>query len=202
VEQPATAGVLQGVSTHLPWLDVLLRLMAASAGGLLLGLEREWKEKPAGLRTHMLVSLAAACFTILATEIFLTQVAITGETSVDTTRVIEGVIAGVAFLGAGTIIKGDGDIKGLTTGASIWVAGALGVACGGGYYAPALVTLGLALLALHVLGRLESRVRAHLPHEQGALPDERSPRPTGKDGEPHQRSSSAGAKAGSLSRMS
>lgn len=164
----------------------------------MLGLEREWKEKPAGLRTHMLVSLAAACFTILATEIFLTQVAITGETSVDTTRVIEGVIAGVAFLGAGTIIKGGGDIKGLTTGASIWVAGALGVACGGGYYAPALVTLGLALLALHVLGRLESRVRAHFPHKDGAPPDEPSPRPTGS----YQRSSFAGSKAGSPSRMS
>lgn len=149
------------MNAHLPWLDVLLRLTLASVGGLLLGLEREWRAKPAGLRTHMLVSLAAACFTILATEIFLTQFAFTGkETAVDTTRVIEGVIAGVAFLGAGTIIKGTGDIKGLTTGASIWVAGALGVACGGGYYAPALITLGFALVALYVLGRLEDRVHA------------------------------------------
>lgn len=149
------------MDTHLPWTDVLLRLTLASVSGILLGLEREWKEKPAGLRTHMLVALAAACFTVLATEIFYTQLAVSGnQTAVDTTRVIEGVIAGVAFLGAGTIIKGSGDIKGLTTGASVWVAGALGVACGGGYYVPALFTLGFALLALYVLGQLEDKVRS------------------------------------------
>jgi putative Mg2+ transporter-C (MgtC) family protein len=163
------------VNTHLPWLDVLLRLTLASASGLLLGLEREWRQKPAGLRTHMLVSLAAACFTVLATEIFFTQISVTGQTSVDTTRVIEGVIAGVAFLGAGTIIKGTGDIKGLTTGASIWVAGALGVACGGGYYVPALITLAFALTALYVLGRLEDRVRSPVPQAAGPENVERQP---------------------------
>lgn len=118
----------------------------------------------------MLVSLASACFTILATEIFFTQFAISGnDTAVDTTRVIEGVIAGVAFLGAGTIIKGTGDVKGLTTGASIWVAGALGVAAGGGYYIPALITLGFALVALYVLGRLEDRVHARAPADGGKV---------------------------------
>lgn len=173
-EQPTTADVGQDVNAQLPWLDVVLRLSAASLAGVLLGLEREWKEKPAGLRTHMLVALASACFTVLATEIFLTQLAISGtNTAVDTTRVIEGVIAGVAFLGAGTIIKGTGDIKGLTTGASIWVAGALGVACGGGYYVPALVTLAFALVALHGLGQLESRVKPQFRRDAQAPPDAR-----------------------------
>ncbi len=86
------------MNEDLAWLDIVTRLAAAMACGMVLGFERASKNKPAGLRTHMLVCLASACFTILATEIFFSQLEVTkGETAVDTTRVIEGVIAGVAF---------------------------------------------------------------------------------------------------------
>ncbi len=76
----------------------------------------------------------------------------------DPARVIEGVIAGVAFLGAGTIIQSRGDVKGLTTGTSIWLAGAIGLACGGGYYAIAAIVLSYALITLVVLGLIEARL--------------------------------------------
>ena len=160
----------------LPWTDTLLRLGAAVACGLALGLEREWKEKPAGLRTQALVALAAASFTVLALEIFHAQKAMTDETAVDMTRVIEGVIAGVAFLGAGTIIKSGRDVKGLTTGATIWVAGALGVACGGGWYVPAAITLALALAIAHLLLGVEWMVRRAAGPAPEAKTDRRAER--------------------------
>jgi putative Mg2+ transporter-C (MgtC) family protein len=146
------------MNEDLAWVDIVTRLAAAMACGMVLGFERASKNKPAGLRTHMLVCLASACFTILATEIFFSQLEVTkGETAVDTTRVIEGVIAGVAFLGAGTIIQSRGDVVGLTTGASIWLAGALGVACGGAFYVVAFTTLGFAFVILSVLGWITDR---------------------------------------------
>jgi putative Mg2+ transporter-C (MgtC) family protein len=149
------------MNEDLAWLDIVTRLAAAMACGMVLGFERASKNKPAGLRTHMLVCLASACFTILATEIFFSQLEVTkGETAVDTTRVIEGVIAGVAFLGAGTIIQSRGDVVGLTTGASIWLAGALGVACGGAFYIVAFTTLGFAFVILSVLGWITDRFAA------------------------------------------
>jgi putative Mg2+ transporter-C (MgtC) family protein len=150
------------MNEDLAWTEIVLRLAAAMVCGLVLGLERESKNKPAGIRTHMLVCLAAACFTILATEIFFTQLEFTkGETAVDTTRVIEGVIAGVAFLGAGTIIQSRGDVVGLTTGAAIWLAGALGVACGGAYYIVAFTTLAFAFVTLFILGWVTARMNAN-----------------------------------------
>jgi putative Mg2+ transporter-C (MgtC) family protein len=152
------------MNEDLAWTEIVLRLGAAMVCGLVLGLERESKNKPAGIRTHMLVCLAAACFTILATEIFFTQLEITkGETAVDTTRVIEGVIAGVAFLGAGTIIQSRGDVIGLTTGAGIWLAGALGVACGGAYYIIAFTTLAFAFVTLSILGWVTARLNGAKP---------------------------------------
>jgi putative Mg2+ transporter-C (MgtC) family protein len=154
------------MNEDLAWTEIVLRLGAAMVCGLVLGLERESKNKPAGIRTHMLVCLAAACFTILATEIFFTQLEVTkGETAVDTTRVIEGVIAGVAFLGAGTIIQSRGDVVGLTTGAGIWLAGALGVACGGAYYLVAFITLAFAFVTLFVLGWVTARFNSDKPVE-------------------------------------
>lgn len=155
-----------------------MRLGAAMACGMVLGFERASKNKPAGLRTHMMVCLAAACFTILATEIFFTQLEFTkGETAVDTTRVIEGVIAGVAFLGAGTIIQSRGDVIGLTTGASIWLAGAVGVACGGAYYMVAFTTLGFAFVILSVLGWVTDRyfTNSEKPAQLADKPDRKKP---------------------------
>lgn len=145
------------METELPLVDVLTRLAAAMVAGMFLGLEREWRQKPAGLRTHMLVSLAAAAFTILAFELFRASLEIAPDSKGDPIRVIEGVIAGVAFLGAGTIIQSRGDVKGLTTGASIWLSGAIGLACGGGYYVLAAITVAMALIVLALLGLFERK---------------------------------------------
>jgi putative Mg2+ transporter-C (MgtC) family protein len=101
------------------------RLGSAAVLGGLIGLEREWMRKPAGLRTHTTVALASAAFILIAIEMGIT----------DLSPVIQGVAAGVGFLGAGTILKrSDGeDIQGLTTAATIWLTAALGVAAGSGH---------------------------------------------------------------------
>lgn len=129
-----------------------LRLLLAVLLAGLLGANRERAEKPAGLRTHMLVGLGCASFTVLGFGIGTDS----QEPALqpDPSRVIQGVVGGLGFLGAGSIIKdarenGEGNVYGLTTAASIWVAGAVGVASGAGAYAAAVVTavLGLAVLA-------------------------------------------------------
>jgi putative Mg2+ transporter-C (MgtC) family protein len=130
-------------------IDLILRLIAAAVCGAALGWEREAKNKAAGLRTHMLVCLGAATFTTLGTEI--------GAGNNDPVRVIQGVATGIGFLGAGQIMHTRRGIEGLTTAAAIWLAGAVGVACGIGRYpvAVAAVVLGLATLAvvMHLEGK-------------------------------------------------
>ena len=144
---------------ELPLAELAWRLGAASLAGMAIGLEREWRQKPAGLRTHMLVSLAAAAFTIISFELYHTSLEISEDSSGDPIRVIEGVVAGVAFLGAGVIIQSRGDVRNLTTGATIWMSGATGLACGGGFYIVAGLLVGASLVILIVLGLLESKAQ-------------------------------------------
>jgi putative Mg2+ transporter-C (MgtC) family protein len=147
------ASWLAGDSTFIaPWEAALRMLVACVVGGAV-GLNRELRRKPAGLRTHILISLAAAVFTLITFELHMKFSGWTNNT--DPIRIIEAVTAGVAFLAAGAIIKGRGDVRGLTTGANMWLAGALGVACGSGYYALAVFGTVFALIVLVVLGRLE-----------------------------------------------
>lgn len=134
---------------------VLLRLGAAVVFGMSLGLDRELRNKPAGLRTHMLVSLAAASFTVLILDLFGTIVGELPNANLDPLRVFEAVIAGVAFLGAGAIFRAGRDVRGMTTGASIWLAGAIGLGCGSGQLMIAATTTVLALLVLTAIGYLE-----------------------------------------------
>lgn len=141
--------------THAPEMEIALRLVLASLVGGIVGLERELKDRPAGLRTHMLTSLAAAVFTIITFEIFHAFRTIEPGGSMDPIRVVEAVTAGVAFLGAGTILRGDGSVKGLTTAASMWLAGALGVACGAGFYTIAIMAVVLVVIILVGVRRLE-----------------------------------------------
>jgi putative Mg2+ transporter-C (MgtC) family protein len=148
---------------EIPLLQSALRLGIAALMGMALGIEREWRKKPAGLRTHMMVALAAATFTILTNEIFHASLEASPDSKADPARVIEGVIAGVAFLGAGTIIQSRGNVKGLTTGTSIWLAGAIGLACGAGYFSIAGIVLVYALVTLVVLGAIEARVNGRAP---------------------------------------
>jgi putative Mg2+ transporter-C (MgtC) family protein len=132
-----------------------MRLSAAVLLGGAVGLDREWRRKPAGMRTHMLVCLAAASFTVLAGQVSVMAREL-GQTG-DPVRIVEAVTAGVAFLGAGTIFRAGRDVKGLSTGGSIWLVGAIGIACGAGSFALAIINAVLAVVILSVLGLLERR---------------------------------------------
>ncbi|MFN6513170.1 MAG: MgtC/SapB family protein [Nostoc sp. CreGUA01] len=140
------------------WLNVIFRLCIALLTGGIIGWEREIRGKPAGLRTHMLVSLGSALFTIIPLQ--------TGEleTSADAfSRVIQGIATGVGFLGAGEIVRQSSqpseqlEIKGLTSAAAIWVSAGLGIAAGCGLWQLALIGSVLTFLVLKVFKRLEKR---------------------------------------------
>lgn len=141
--------------TSTPLLEVVGRLCIAILFGGAIGIDREFRQKAAGLRTHILVTLAAAIFTLITFEIYFEMAELTENPQSDAIRIIEAVTAGVAFLAAGTIIQSRGSVQGLTTGASMWLAGAVGVACGGGFYSIALIGTLLALIVLFVLGKVE-----------------------------------------------
>lgn len=148
-----------GIATHLPFGTIAVRLVVALLLGAAIGIEREWRNRPAGLRTHMLTSLAAAVFTILTAEIFHSDVFQSEEQRADPIRVIEAVTAGVAFLAAGAIIRGNGGVKGLTTGAGMWLAGSIGVAAGLGQFAIGALAAALGLLVMYVVGKMEAAVQ-------------------------------------------
>jgi putative Mg2+ transporter-C (MgtC) family protein len=132
-----------------------VRLGAALVFGGLVGLERERRHRPAGLRTHMLVSLASALFTIMALEIAAAGDRLGPNLRVDPTRVIEAVTAGVAFLAAGAIIRQGSSVKGLTTGAGLWMAGAVGVTCGLGFLTIAAGSVVVVVIVLSIIRLLE-----------------------------------------------
>jgi putative Mg2+ transporter-C (MgtC) family protein len=152
--------------TYLPFTEIVLRLTAATLIGAVLGLNREIRGKPAGLRTHALVALGTALVTLTG----LSLAAHDGEfDSNSVSRVIQGVVAGIGFLGGGTILKSEtGDrISGLTTAASLWLVAALGIACGAGLWAMSLVALVLALVVLiagEPLERALHRLLGGSPH--------------------------------------
>lgn len=143
-------------------METALRLLLAMAFGMVLGLDREARDKPAGLRSHMLVSLAAAALTLMTFAIIDASESFGTTVRADPLRVIEAVVAGIAFLGAGAIIRGRGDVKGITTGASMWVAGAVGIATGMGYYPLAGLTTFLAFVVLFLIGMAERRAKRSL----------------------------------------
>jgi putative Mg2+ transporter-C (MgtC) family protein len=139
-------------------IEIITRLAVAAAAGAAIGWERESHRKPAGLRTHMLVSLGAAAFVQAAVQVNLELQAAGHSTNGDLIRVISGIVGGVGFLGAGSIIRAGGNVRGLTTAATIWLSSAIGVACGFGYYLLAANSVLLALAILVVLGLLERLV--------------------------------------------
>lgn len=136
--------------------DYTLRLGLAALMGGIIGLDREAKDRPAGLRTHMMTAMAASIFTVLTLDLYATFAAQNHGSNADPIRIIEAVTAGVAFLAAGAIIQARGQVKGLTTGAGMWLAGALGVACGTENYLVALVGLLLATVILVAIRPLET----------------------------------------------
>ena len=146
------------VRTAIPEWQIIGRLVIALILGGAIGFDREVKNRPAGLRTHMLIALAAAIFSITTLEI-VAGLEKTGH-SADPIRAIEAVTAGVAFLAAGSIIQSRAQISGLTTGASMWLAGAIGVACGFGFFSIAVLATALALIVLVGLQSLSQKINA------------------------------------------
>ncbi|MDZ7993526.1 MAG: MgtC/SapB family protein [Nostoc sp. EfeVER01] len=138
------------------WLNISFRLCIALLIGAIIGLERQIRRKPAGLRTHMLVSLGSALFTLIIMQTEGLQA------SPDAlSRVIQGIAAGVGFLGAGEIVRQSSqesqqlEIHGLTSAAAIWVSSALGIAAGCGLWQLGLISAMLTFLVLNVFKRLE-----------------------------------------------
>ncbi len=145
------------------------RLFIAALFGGAIGFERQWKGKRAGLRTHMLVALGAALFVVSQYP---------PESPDAASRVIQGIAAGIGFLGAGAILKDSKEtVKGLTTAADIWLTAAIGVAAGMGRGATALLTTILALVILAVLPRFEQWATRGAPHPPPESPPPQSNQP-------------------------
>ena len=126
-----------------PEIEMILRLLLATALGAGIGYQRERARKPAGLRTHCLIALGAALFTVASIFGF--------GNGVDPARVAAGVVAGIGFIGAGVVFRTSGDwVAGLTTAASIWVAAAIGLAAGAGMYLMSFVGAVIAALVLMI----------------------------------------------------
>jgi putative Mg2+ transporter-C (MgtC) family protein len=133
---------------------ICLRLLCAMFVGALIGIEREYTHRPAGLRTHILVALGACVVSITGEMIFHHYGAL-GATP-DPARLSAQVVTGVGFLGAGTIMKEGASVKGLTTAASVWAVACLGIAAGGGYYLVALAGTVLMFITLTLLEVLQN----------------------------------------------
>ena len=134
-----------------PW-EIALRMLCAMLIGVVIGTEREYTHRPAGMRTHMLVSLGA-CAVMVTSQALFYQYRVYGATP-DPAQVITG----VGFLGAGTIMKEGPSIKGLTTAASVWAVACLGVAAGGGYYAIALIGTVCIMVTLVIFEWLQRKL--------------------------------------------
>jgi putative Mg2+ transporter-C (MgtC) family protein len=143
-----------------------LRLVTAVLLGGAIGLERELASRPAGLRTHMLIALAACLFTIITFEMLALPAFDTTDSKSDPLRLIEAVTAGVAFLAAGTIVIAGGQVNGLTTGAGMWLAGAIGLACGMGHLPLAALSTVVALVVLSLIGWMSARIARTVGSEQ------------------------------------
>jgi putative Mg2+ transporter-C (MgtC) family protein len=135
--------------------DVVLRLALALVGGAVIGWEREWRNKPAGLKTHILVTVGSAAFVLAALEFFNSLHDDASRSGADMMKVIGGIVGGVGFLGAGSIMRTGGNVQGLTTAATIWLAAAIGVATGLGNVTLAGCCVVIALVTLVVFDLFE-----------------------------------------------
>ena len=129
--------------------STIVRLLAAAILGACIGLERQLRHKPAGLRTNIFICFGAAMFTILSREL--------AGTEADSTRIAAQIIPGIGFIGAGSILHARGSVTGLTTAATLFVVASVGMAVGGGLFITAVFATALILIVLAVLGKLEAR---------------------------------------------
>jgi putative Mg2+ transporter-C (MgtC) family protein len=145
-------------------IDLSLRLIISAVLGLAIGFEREIHGHPAGLRTHMLVALGSALFTVLSIHGFLGE---PGAAPVDPTRIAAQIVSGIGFLGAGAILKDGIVIRGLTTAASLWATSAVGMAAGAGEYVIGAVAAAVILVSLWPINAIADRLHGtSLPEMQ------------------------------------
>jgi putative Mg2+ transporter-C (MgtC) family protein len=150
--------------------DAFVRLLFACGLGAVIGFERELRDREAGIRTHLLVSLGSALFTIVSAYGFHEFLA-SGDNVVraDPSRIAAQIVTGIGFLGAGAIIREGLSVRGLTTAATLWVVAAIGMACGAGYYWPAAATTALTVFALGPLRILAYRLIERIKPEENRL---------------------------------
>jgi putative Mg2+ transporter-C (MgtC) family protein len=139
--------------------EASLRLALAIVLSGLVGIDRELKHKPLGLRTNMLVALGAASFSLMSMHLVHVLGSGPSEIQIDPGRAMEAIVGAIGFLGAAAIIQGRFELFGATTGASIWVVGGIGMACGFGFYALAVVVTVAGCFVLTVLGMITGRGR-------------------------------------------
>src|SRR6266498_2258205 len=154
----------------LHWGEALLRLAVAAALGGAVGIERELREREAGFRTHMLVSVGSALFTLASAYGFRDFLVHGGSVvRADPTRIAAQIVTGIGFLGAGAIIRQGLSVRGLTTAATLWVVAAIGLATGAGYYSAAAITTGLVLVSLWPVRILAFKTMARFRPETDRL---------------------------------
>jgi len=147
-------GMLRREMSSVAGLSMIRLVMAAILGGLI-GLERELKHRPAGLRTNMFICIGSAMFTILSSQL--------AAEPGDHTRIAAQIITGIGFIGAGSILHGPGElVSGLTTAATIFVVASVGMAVGGGLYLTAAFATGIVLIFLFALGAMERQLNLKL----------------------------------------
>jgi putative Mg2+ transporter-C (MgtC) family protein len=139
--------------------EILVRLAAAAALGGVIGIERELREREAGFRTHMLVSVGAALFTLVSAyawgDFAFSQAS---GVTFDPTRIAAQIVTGIGFIGAGAIIRQGLSVRGLTTAATLWMVAAIGMACGAGFYWAAVIATAIALVGLGPLRFVSKRM--------------------------------------------
>ena len=134
----------------MTWYEIIIRLFLAIVLSGIIGLERELHGRPAGLKTHVLVSLGAALVMLISIDGF--------GGSGDPARLAAQVVSGIGFLGAGAILRDGGDIKGITTAATLWICGMIGLACGNGYYIGAVATTVFVFVFILMLRTIEAKL--------------------------------------------
>jgi len=144
-------------------LELIERLLLSAGLGAVLGLEREWRQKYAGLRTNILIALGSTLFTVMSIDL-------SDAAGGDPTRVAAQIVTGIGFLGAGAIMRTGVGIRGLTTAAMIWVNAAIGVAVGGGEYRLAVIATGVTLTVLVLLNPVERWIDRLTPKRPAPAP--------------------------------
>lgn len=151
---------------YVSYLELGLRLLCAALAGAFMGLDRELRDRRVGMRTYMMVALGSAGFTLITMQLSLEALEL--DMGADPTRIMQGLVGAIGFLGAGAIIQGKQSVGGVATAASLWVAGAVGMASGLGYYLHVLLlaVIAAAILALsHLMDNRGSADRPDLDSE-------------------------------------